>query len=239
LGYASWCWIDVREALGQRARTVTVDNRGAGRSDKPPGPYSIERFADDAACVILSLGVEAAHVVGHSMGGYIALTLASRHPHLVRSLTLVGTSGGGHQAEPVPQSTQDAWAVSADLSPEQFARRTMPLSFSRGWPKRHPERFEQLLAARLQFPTPSAAWKAQFAACERYLEQGIDPNTIHAPALVIHGSDDRIVPVENGRLLAQTLEQVEYLELAGVGHLPFLEDPQEFVEQLARKLGAQ
>src|SRR5438552_8556609 len=95
LGYASWCWEEVMQALQPGYRCLALDNRGTGRSDKPEGPYTISMMADDAALALRSLGVSSrwpAHVVGNSMGGYIALTLAARYPALVRSLALVGTS---------------------------------------------------------------------------------------------------------------------------------------------------
>src|SRR5687768_8962267 len=91
LGYATWCWHDLQRALAADATTLAFDNRGAGRSDKPAGPYSIPLLADDAAAVLDAAGLRDAHVLGQSMGGYIALTLALRHPARVRSLVLVST----------------------------------------------------------------------------------------------------------------------------------------------------
>ena len=80
------------EALSKHYRVIALDNRGAGRTDKPETPYSIEMMADDAAGLLTAMGISSAHVLGHSMGGRIALALALRHPELVRSLVLVSTS---------------------------------------------------------------------------------------------------------------------------------------------------
>src|SRR6185503_8270987 len=109
LGYASWCWLELRAELSHDASITAFDNRGTGRSDKPAGPYSIEMLADDVAALMRFLKLDTAHVLGHSMGGYIAQTFALRHPERLRSLILVGTGPGGPGAEPIPEATQRAW----------------------------------------------------------------------------------------------------------------------------------
>src|SRR5689334_22168161 len=86
LGYASWCWLELRQQLGDSCALTAFDNRGTGRTDKPAGPYSIELLADDVAALLRFLHLDSAHVLGHSMGGYIAQTFALRHPERVRSL---------------------------------------------------------------------------------------------------------------------------------------------------------
>ena len=225
LGYATWCWTELRERLEVRHSVICFDNRGTGRSEKPRGPYSMAMMADDAAAVLADAGIESAHVLGHSMGGYIAQTLALRHPQRVRSLVLIGTSPGGPEGEPLPAETQAAWIAAAKLSPGDNVRTTMPRSFSRGWTESHPAQFEDILRRRLEFPTPLECWLAQYQACADFFAAGAKVEDISAPSLVIHGSDDRIVPVANGRLLARRLPNCRYVELPMVGHLPYLEDP--------------
>src|SRR5512146_1889888 len=68
--------------LAQKYQVVAFDNRGAGRTDKPDIPYSIEMMADDIAGLLYALGVKQAHIIGISMGGRIALALALQHPEL-------------------------------------------------------------------------------------------------------------------------------------------------------------
>ncbi len=95
LGYAAWSFTRQLEPLASAARVLAMDNRGTGHSDKPAGPYSITQMADDAFAVLSERGASPAHVVGTSMGGYIALMLALRHPRAVRSLVLVASTSGG------------------------------------------------------------------------------------------------------------------------------------------------
>lgn len=239
LGYASWCWEDLMLAFDPRWRTLAVDMRGTGRSDKPPGPYSIPQFADDLAHVIVAMKLSRVHLVGFSMGGYVALTLVTRYPELVRSMVLVSTSRGGPGTLPVPVSTREVWREASKLSSREFAETTMPLSYSVGWPERNPQRFRDILEKRLAFPTPPSCWAAQYEAAEHYVRHGVDVSGIRQPALVIHGTEDRIVPYENGIKLATSLRSAQLMTLQRVGHLPFLEDPADFARRVCDFLDQQ
>jgi pimeloyl-ACP methyl ester carboxylesterase len=238
LGYSNWCWRELQSALSPDYGVISFDNRGTGRSDKPAGPYSIAMLADDAAGLLRALKVPSAHVVGHSMGGYIAMTLALAQPEMVRTLTLVGTTCGGPGTVPVPETTLRLWSEVAGLPPEQSARRSMPTSFAPGWTERNPQRFERLLAARLRYPTPPQCWAAQYAACAAYIERGIDAGRIRCPTLVIHGTEDRVVPYPNGVTLARRIPGARLVTLPGGGHLPPQEDPEGFAGLVRLHLAA-
>ena len=228
LGYAVWAWRHQLGPFSERLRAIAFDNRGAGRSFKPPGPYSIELLADDAASVLDERGIGRAHVLGLSMGGYVAQTLALRRPELVERLVLVGTSPGGPDAFPQPEATAGAWAAARGLPPEEHARATGHLSFSPGWTDAHPDEYESLLAARLEFPTPPECWSAQFDACLHFVEAGVPVERIEAPTLVVHGSADRVVDPRNGELLARRIVGARLERFDGVGHVVPLEAPERF-----------
>ena len=233
LGYAIWSWQRQIPVWSQSFRVIAVENRGTGRSPKPPGPYSIEAMADDAA---EALDGRRAHVAGFSMGGYIAQTLALRHPQLVEKLVLVCTGTGGPDYLPTPAETIATWEAYADRSPPAFARASMPLSFAPGWTDEHPEEFEQLLADRLEYPTPPECWRAQYDACWRFVEQVLPVDEIVAPTLVVHGDADRIVPYENGVALARRIPSSTLVEFPGAGHLLFLECAPRFNATVAEFL---
>ena len=225
LGYAIWSWQRQIPDWSQSFRVIAVENRGTGRSPKPSGPYSIEEMADDAA---EALEGRRAHVAGFSMGGYIAQTVALRRPHLVERLVLVCTSTGGPGNVETPAETISTWEANADRSPPEFARATMPLSFAPGWTDEHPDEFEQLLADRLEHPTPPECWRAQYDACWRFVEQISPVEQIEAPTLVVHGDADRVVPYENGVELARRIPGAHFERFAGGGHLLFLESADRF-----------
>ena len=91
LGADGSVWDLHAQAYEQHFRCILMDNRGAGFSDKPEGPYTTEMMADDTAGLLDALGIETARVAGISMGGAIAQNLALRYPQKVRSMVLVST----------------------------------------------------------------------------------------------------------------------------------------------------
>jgi 3-oxoadipate enol-lactonase len=236
LGYSNWCWADLQARLSGSYRVISFDNRGTGRSDKPAAPYSIAMMATDAQQVLDALGIEGAHVVGHSMGGYIAQQLALQAADRVMSLTLISTTCGGPEAVPVPESTLALWGETSKLPPQESARRAMPTSFAPGWTEKNPERFEEVLAARLLHPTPQQFWGAQFAAAAAFIERGADVAQIRCPTLIVHGTEDRIVPYGNGELLSRRIPGAKLETLQGCGHLPLLEEPERLARLLAEHL---
>jgi pimeloyl-ACP methyl ester carboxylesterase len=203
---------------------ITFDHRGTGLLAGEPARGSIAELAEDALAQV----DEPADVVGLSMGGYVALTIALERPEMLRSLVLAGTGAGGPNRVRRPAHVAAAFTAALRLPYDEFARRTMPYTFSDGWTDAHPERFEEILAARLERPTPYSTIEAHAEACYAFYGPGCDVERIEAPALVIHGSEDWIVPVENGRRLAERLPNAEYVELPGRGHNLPLEDPHTF-----------
>ncbi|MGI8761418.1 MAG: alpha/beta fold hydrolase [Jatrophihabitantaceae bacterium] len=226
LGYASWSWSRQLPALAEKFQVITVDNRGTGASDKPSGPYSIALLAEDMVNVLDVLSLGSAHVVGASMGGYIAMSLARQRPDLVRSLTLIATACGGPGSHGVPDATKRAWAQASGNGPEAFARATMPLSFRDGWTEENPSEYQTLLQMRLHAPTPQHAWAAQYQACEQYLQHGEPGEQIRTPTLVLHGTHDRIVPFANAALIASTVPSARLVRLDRAGHLCWIEQAQ-------------
>ena len=223
LGQGMWVWRDQVRAFADRFRTVAYDMRGTGRSPVPTEPCGIADLAGDAAEVLAG---RAAHVVALSMGGYVALTLALARPELVRSLVLIGTGGGGPDRVPRSPEVRKVFTDAIGLPPEEQGRRTAPYTFAPGWTERHPERFEEILAARLQHPTADATIEAHVNACYGFYADGCAVERIEAPALVVHGDADLIVPAENGRRLAARLPNARYVELPGRGHNLPLEEPE-------------
>jgi len=224
LGQGSWVWRWVLPALARDRRVLAFDHRGTGPLAGVAARDSIPEIAADVRAELDG----PVDVVGFSMGGYVALTLTLTEPALVRSLILAGTGAGGPDRVPRPAHVARAFDEAFGLPPEEFGRRTTPYTFSRGWADRNPDRFEEILAARLEHPTPYATIEAHVAACYTFYDSGCEVERVGVPALVIHGDEDLIVPVENGRRLAERLPDAQYVELPGRGHNLMLEDPDAF-----------
>jgi pimeloyl-ACP methyl ester carboxylesterase len=236
LGQGSWAWRYSAPVFAQRFHTITFDTRGTGRSYVPEKPYGIGDLAQDAAQI---LDGRPAHVAGFSMGGYVALTLALTRPELVRSLVLAGTGAGGPNRVPRPDHVREAFAAAMHMPAEQARRSTMPYTFSSGWADANPARYEEILAATLEYPTSRMTIDAHMDACYRFYDEAIEVERIDAPALVIHGDEDLIVPVENGRELARRLPTARYVELPARGHNLMLQDPETFNELVLEFLGGE
>ena len=126
------CWspaLDTRLGAGPSCAAVAGSQSararqpGTGRSGKPPGTYSIRQMAEDALSVLTAHGAVPAHIVGASMGGYIAITLAKYHPEAVRSLVLIATTIGGLRCRTVPEETLLAWQRASNLDAAGYATR--------------------------------------------------------------------------------------------------------------------
>ena len=225
LGQGSWAWRFQVPVFSRRFRTIVFDTRGTGRSPVPPDPYGIADLAGDASKILAD---RAAHVAGFSMGGYVALTLALSRPELVRSLVLAGTGAGGPERVPRPAHVREAFEAARALPPEEARRATLPYTFAPGWADAHPERVDEIVAAAMEHPTPPETIDVHTAACYRFYAEGAEVERIDVPALVVHGSEDLIVPTENGRALARRLRNARYVELDRRGHNLQLEDAETF-----------
>jgi len=233
LGYARWGWGPAVEPLAARFRVVLFDNRGIGESDAPVGPYSAGEMAADAAAVLDAAGVERAHVVGTSLGGMVAQTLALEHPERVERLVLACTTPGGPHAFPFPEQTVRLLAEAAQLEPLVALRRFVENALAPDAPE---ALVEEILALRVANPPDPAGWSAQAgvaAAFDAYDRLG----SLDVPTLVLHGSEDGVVDVRNAALLEGLIpgSRVELFQRAG--HLFFWEEPQRFVETVTEFLG--
>jgi len=228
LGYGLWMWHKMIPGLAEHFRVVVFDNRGAGRSDKPDGPYSVQMLAADTAGLIDALEIEQAAVMGHSMGGFIAQELVLTRPELVGRLILSATNFGGPRHVPV---TPEALAVMMDRSgdPVDVVKRGIAVACAPGFADAHPEVVEELVAYRLSNPVPPAQYQAQMAVGlglmseEAAFEHRL--KDVRAPTLILFGEHDRVVPPANADLLAREIADSAIVVLPGAGHIFPIETP--------------
>lgn len=213
---------------------ILLENRGAGRSSAPVPGYTIADMADDAAALMIALDVEPAAVFGFSMGGMIALELALRHAGRVRRMILGCTTAGG------PAFVQpDECILQALTSPARSNDRRQDyldrawLSLGDKFRAEHPEIVERLAEIAAANPQTTQGYAGQFQAV---LSHDVTERLgdIHAPTLILHGGADRIIPVDNGRKLAEGLFGARLIIYPDAGHLFFIEEAAAVNDEIRR-----
>ena len=190
--------------LSPQLLVVAYDLRGNGFSAGPDEPMSMATFVNDTIELMVHLGLPHAHVYGQSFGGMVAQELALTAPDRVATLTLACTHCGGpraiHKESPVPKD------------------RPHLALYSPHFAEKHPDHVAADLEVGGRNPQEAHSRRRQWEAM-----QGFDSYDrlaeLRVPTLVLHGSEDRLVPVENAHLLAARIPGAELRILEGAGHL--------------------
>jgi 3-oxoadipate enol-lactonase len=228
-GANSGRWFRQVAVFSQHYRVITFDNRGTGRSDKPDAPYTMDLMAADLAGLLEVIGIDVAHIFGVSMGGMIAQHFALNYPQKVTSLILGATKCGGvHEikASAEVDSVIHDMARRQRLTPEERQKEMLPMTLSQRFIDENPAVIEQLVAKMLEYVTPTYALARQDGAIDGHDTYDRLPQ-IKAPTLVIAGEADRMIPVENSRLLASRIPNAELAILKGAGHAFYIEAEEE------------
>jgi len=223
LGSPRGGWADAIEGLSSDFRCLAIDNRDAGESDPESADYSIDDMAADAVAFLRAFNIERAHVMGSSMGGFIALHMALNDPGAVDRLVLVGTSAVTG-LQPMPAPTDAEWIT----DPLARARQRLPQATAPGFFDAHPERLEQLAVQTRQNRMTREGYVRQTRAINETHDVRQQLPEIAAPALVVHGDMDASLPLTRGQQLAAGIPRARLVVLPGVGHLPHREVPDEF-----------
>lgn len=225
LGASKNAWNLQRIAMATRFRIISFDNRGAGRSDKPTEPFTLEQMADDALAVLDAAGIETAHVVGASMGGVISQIVAVKFPHRVRSLTLVCTACRNH---PWRQELLQAWAkTAAEKGMIEVGKEAAQWVMS-------PRSFRRLVPAftwmgPLAALRPRHSFVSQIDAILNTREDLVDQlSTITAPTMVIVGNQDILTPRGDSEEIAERIPNAELVVISGAAHGLMMEHSSTF-----------
>jgi pimeloyl-ACP methyl ester carboxylesterase len=202
--------------------------------------YQLDDLADDAVGLLDALGIGAAHVVGASMGGFIAQLVAINHPDRVLSLTSIMSGPGGHdEVGPKPEGAAVLMARPPATREERIEQGMSLHHALLGSRDPFDEAFERARATRAvdraYYPAGIGRQLVAILAAKSRLER---LKALRVPTLVIHGIDDVLVPVENGRLVAAAVPGARLVEFEGMGHdLPRRVWPQglDAIEEIARQ----
>ena len=235
-------WREVVPLLAERFTVITSDLMGHGQSAKPKGDYSLGAYASGIRDLLAVLGFERGTVVGHSLGGGIAMQFAYMYPEYTERLVLISSGGLGREVNPLLRAaTLPASEIVLPLVARDFLRNAGEwvaesvgklgvkmasdlAEFTRSW-------------ASLQDPEARAAFLhtvrnvidlqgQRISATDRlYLAEQM-------PTMIIWGDQDPVIPVQHGRDAHELIPNSRYLELPGAGHWSMLDEP----ERLAREL---
>ena len=203
-------------ALTPAFRLLRYDQLGHGRSEVPPGPYTVELLGRELLTLLDRLQIERASFCGLSLGGTVGMWLAANAPERLDRLVLAGTSA---YFGPPDRWVERARIVRAE-GMEPIADATMGRWFTRAFAGSGPY-LGQLLA------TPSEGYAACCDALAAWDFRG-DLASISAPALVLVGSEDPATPPEQGRLIADGIPGASLTVLPGAAHLLNVEQPEAF-----------
>jgi 3-oxoadipate enol-lactonase len=221
LSFSLEMWFRVMPCLAGSYRVILHDNRGVGRSDAPRGPYLISQMARDAAAVLAAAGVSKAHVIGASMGGMIAQELALQRPDLVQSLLLGCTSHGGILAR-WPRFIRPQGPISlSEANRRERELALIPLLYANSTPL---ERIHEDLDIHCKCAVTNRGFLNQLAGILLWSSYLRLPR-IRIPTLVAHGDQDRLVPPENGRVVASRIPGAKFQLVRDAGHILMTDQP--------------
>ncbi|KAA8880401.1 alpha/beta fold hydrolase [Nocardia colli] len=206
-------WDGIRADFETRYRTITLDWRGTGASDKPDEPYSTTGFADDVVAVLDDLGIDRAAAYGTSMGGRVAQWLAARHPERVAALILGCTSPGGrHAIERGPEIRQSL----IDPDPDAARQALLELMYTPEWLAHNQGPYNTLGDPTM----PAYAKRRHLMASNKHDAWDALPD-ITTPTLIVHGTEDRFNPAANAPLLAERIPHARMYLIPGARHAYF------------------
>lgn len=200
-------WNDVIDELSHNYQVITYDNRGIGQSDVSEGDYTSELLANDLNSLLIHLEIPAAHIIGHSMGGFVAQYFAAHYPNKILSLSLLSSllimNVSGNEYLDI--------VIDGAKSDSNKLRQQMPEC-----------------AGQVQ-TTQSILQQATL--CKQHDSRSYI-NRINAPTLILSGSEETVVTKEESLLLASAIKNIRHITFVNCNHMLQRESPKETVKEL-------
>lgn len=222
LGMSGALWRHQEPAFAPHFRLLAVDLRGFGQSSRPtaPGAYRIEALADDLLAVIERLAPAGCHVLGTSMGGFVAQAMAIARPALVHRLVLCHTAPRMSIPSDILEQRLEALA---DMTLEAYGALVADQALGP-----HATRALREWLIDMVAHNDREAYTAVLSEGLSGFDLSADLPGIVAPTLVIAGEYDRVLPPAGGRELAELIPGARFQEIPGAGHLGYAEQPEVF-----------
>jgi 3-oxoadipate enol-lactonase len=217
------------EELRSDFDTIVYDHRDACDSTRTGQPFTIAELAEDAAGLLQALELDSAHVMGISMGGMVAQELAFAHPEQLRSLTLGCTYCGGEGSSLAGEGVMRRLAEGmASGDRERAIRTSWEVNVSPSFAADE-EAYARFLRTGMSYGLPVAVIMEQMRAIAGHDTSARLPD-LRMPTLVVHGTLDELIPVQNGHMIAGLIPDARLEILEGIGHMFFLEVPERTAE---------
>ncbi len=216
-------WDEVAALLEDTFDLILPDLRGFGKSTTVDSPYTMDNLASDVAGLLDHLGIQKTAIVGHSMGGYVALAFVRLYPERVSGLGLVSSQ----VVDDPPERKEARYKSAADVAEKGISGvvETMRTKFTSD------PRLQAFARETMEKQQPAAYIGALKAMAERP-----DSTSLLAsfkfPVVLVHGDADALIPIDRAREVKAALPQAHYLELEGVGHMPMMEAKEKTAEVL-------
>ena len=216
-------WDEIVPLLDNTFDVITPDLRGFGESTIGDTQPSMDDYASDIAELLDQLKIAKAAIVGHSMGGYVALAFARLYPERVSGLGLVSSQ----VLADAPERKEGRYKSAADVEANGIGSvvESMAPKFTSD------ERLQGYARTSMEQQPPSAYISALKAMAER-LDSTPLLSSFDFPVVVIHGDSDSLIPVDRAREVKSALPQAHLVEVPGAGHLPMMEAREKTAEAL-------
>lgn len=234
-GCSNWIFDAIAQALGLRFTLVMPDHRGMGRSAPAKAPYSLQDLAGDALALMDKLGYHSFHVIGISMGTFVAQALCLAEPEHVKGLVLMCGTSAGPGFIPPPCLSENVLARAYQF-PEQMVRQSLDMTTHPRFKRDNPTTYQELLRIKLQHLAKLDQLIWQSHAVARFLEGSYPLERLDMPTLVLSGDADRLVDPRNSQLLAQRIPNARLELFKETDHLFFLEEPAQVCLAIERFL---
>jgi 3-oxoadipate enol-lactonase len=215
--------------LRESFEVIAYDHRGVGESSRMEAPFTIADLAEDAAGLLDALELDSVHMLGISMGGMVAQELALAQPERVRTLALGCTYCGGEGSSLAsPDVGRRLYEAIASRDRERVLRTTWEICIA---PRRREDAalYDAHLAVALRRPVAQAVIMAQMRAIAAH-DTSARLSGLDLPTLIVHGTADELIPVQNARVIAGHMPDAQLELLDEAGHLFFWEEPLRSVE---------
>lgn len=216
-------WDEVAPLLEDSFDIILPDLRGFGESTTVESPYTMDDYANDIAGLLDQLALQKAAIVGHSMGGYVALAFARLYPERVSGLGLVSSQ----VLADAPERKEGRYKSAADVSENGIGSVVETMT-----PKFTADADLQAHARSAMERQPPAAYIGALKAMAERSDATPLLASFHFPVVIVHGDSDSLIPVDRAREVKAALPQAHLVEIQGAGHIPMLESKEQTAEAL-------